>query len=105
MLADLRKSFECAYSASGEINDRIWIRLPKRHAGIRQDTGRRLPRRMNVPRVQPAQLRYELADIVAVGVELLSLRNRIENPNRTRLLRAGILLNQELKNPKAIPSS
>src|SRR5690349_15117154 len=41
---------------------------------------RRAPWRVNRLRVEPPQLRHEAADVRAVGIETLRLRDRIEDP-------------------------
>ena len=60
-------------------DDRAGIRVVQFHAGGSERGGRRLPGLVNPCAGQPRQLRNPAADVIALGVELLALADRVKD--------------------------
>src|SRR5215468_9187541 len=78
--ADARIGVQRAFTPCLVIDDRMRIGLAKLDAGARQFERRRFPRLMDHLVRQPRQLRHPASHIVAIGIELLALQDRIEYP-------------------------
>src|SRR5579884_4363597 len=78
-LLDSLESFQRPRTSFSVVNDGQRIGAPQLNSGLSQKTSGSLPRLVNPLARQLVQLRYPVADIVTLRIDLLSLSHRVED--------------------------
>src|SRR5262245_46518031 len=89
LIADARIGLQRALAPCFVVDDWRRIGPANLNAGARQLKRCRFPRPMDHLARQARQLRYPAPHVIAVGIELLALQDRVEHPEMGRSIGAG----------------